>query len=86
MKNPIVESLQDFFEKVHNGDMGRKVALERFCFLNEGIAYIPKIPFKKKDTIINMFEFGFKDVEIAESKKLDIAYVRKVIKNHIKRG
>jgi len=81
MKNPLIKCLQDLFEDVHNGHIGRRVALERFCFKFSGLNYIPQKPMTTKEMARRMLNNGGFDVkDIARRLKTSTAYVYKIRK------
>ena len=80
MKNHLVSTLRDLFEDVHNGNMGRQVALEKFCFMFNGYNYIPKHPISKKDKIIGMLKCGYEPKDIAKRLKTQTGYVKRIKK------
>jgi len=80
MKNHLVSTLRDLFEDVHNGDMGRQVALEKFCFMFNGYNYIPKRPVSKRQMIIGMLKYNYTAKEIAKRCKVQTGYVYRIRK------
>ena len=80
MKNFLVETLRNLIRGVDNGTLSSEHALEKFCFMFNGINYIPRYPKSKKRRVIEHLENGIEPAEIAKIMKIQKGYVYRIRK------